>query len=94
MLGLWKDDRVAMNSTLIQLAKSSDLEFHTVFKLWRKMTLYSARSLSLACGLSASYVSKIESGALIPPLNTFMKLVTELQLTPAEISFLLGLAHD
>jgi transcriptional regulator with XRE-family HTH domain len=57
----------------------------------------SARSLSLAAGLSPSYVNKVESGELQPSLNAFARLSVELGMTQQEILFIIaaeGQARD
>lgn len=68
------------------------ISFGSFFKLLRERSGYSARGLSTACGLSPSYVSKIESGDLMPGLDMFAKLVKQLGCSSAEILFLLGSA--
>lgn len=80
--------------SVLKLAECSKISFHSTFQLWRKMSGLSARQLSLAAGLSASYVSKMESGAIMPPIDTFMRLVRQLNLNDEEILFLLGLTYE
>ena len=79
------------HSQMIDFASSTNLEFSEVFKMFRVRGGFSARSLSLKCDLSQSYISKIESGSSPPPLNTFMRIASELNLNEDEILFLLGL---
>lgn len=52
-------------------------------------TTMSARALSLACGLSESYVGKVESGACEPSARAFAKIAVQLNLKPAEAWILL-----
>lgn len=54
----------------------------------RKM---SARALSQAAGLSPSYVSKVEAGELEPSFRAFSRIARVLQMTDAEIVFLVRL---
>lgn len=51
----------------------------------------SARALSLAAGLSPSYVGKIETGTIKPSLEAFVRIVEVLECSDIEILFLLGL---
>lgn len=50
----------------------------------RERKRLSARALSLAAGLSDSYVGKVESGACEPSLRAFAKIVVQLGLTAQE----------
>lgn len=54
-------------------------------KFLREKKQYSARHLSLEAGLSASYVNKVESGALEPSLKAFSSIARVLEMTEAEI---------
>jgi len=45
----------------------------------------SARALSIAVGLSESYVGKVESGSVEPSLRAFAKIAKGLGMTPPEI---------
>lgn len=47
-----------------------------------------ARSLSLAAGLSESYVGKVEKGTMEPSLRAFGKIAKQLDLTPREVFLL------
>jgi len=75
---------------MIDFAKATGLPFSAVLKLMRTEKGISARSLSTACGLSPSYISKIESGGSKPPVDTFVKIAKELELNDVEILFLAG----
>ena len=77
-------------SEVIELAKLTGLPLGVVVKMIREERGFSARSLSLACGLSPSYVSKLESGTSKPTVDTLMKIATELKLNESEILFLMG----
>lgn len=48
----------------------------------------SARHLSLAAGLSPSYVSKVEAGEIEPSLKAFNSIASVLKLTDVEILFI------
>lgn len=50
----------------------------------------SARALSLACGLSESYVGKLEAGTIEPSLRAFAKLAKELRMTQREVAAVLA----
>ncbi len=51
----------------------------------------SARALSLAAGLSESYVGKVESGAVHPSLRAAAKIMRHLELKPSEIAMIVTL---
>lgn len=57
--------------------------------LRERRTDLSARGLSAACGLSPSYVSKLEAGEIDPSFRAFAKLSLALGMTTAEITFFL-----
>ena len=79
-------------TTALVFAASSTITFGEGLKAMRELNgKHSARSLSLACGVSASYISKIEAGGSVPPLNTFLKIALELGLNDFEIAYLVGL---
>lgn len=75
---------------MIDFAAATGLRFHTVLKMMRLDKNISARALSLACGLSSSYISKLESGGTKPPIDVFVRITKELDLNETEILFLLG----
>ena len=77
--------------SLLKVSTATQYEPHVLLKYWREQFGVSARALSLECGFSASYVSKVESGSIVPPVNNFMKIATHLNLSEQEIIFLLGL---
>lgn len=54
----------------------------------REARRLSARALSLKCGFSPSYVSKIESGEIEPGFWAFARLAIVLEMTTQEILFL------
>ena len=58
-------------------------------KLLRKNKNLSARGLSIECGLSPSYVNKVENGELSPSFFAFSKLALVLEMTTQEIIFLI-----
>lgn len=53
-------------------------------------TTLSARGLSLAAGLSGSYVGKVESGQVEPSVRAFARIVVHLGMKPAEAWVLLA----
>lgn len=48
----------------------------------------SARAVSLAAGLSPSYVSKVESNQMEPSFRAFCKIAAVLEMTEREVLFL------
>lgn len=68
----------------------NDLDFPSLMKVLRERQGMSARQLSLDAGLSASYISKIESGAVLPTINSFAHIVDRLNVSPVEIAYLLS----
>lgn len=70
----------------------SELTVGQAVRAYREVRGLSARALSLAAGLSESYVTKLETGALEEPsLRAFARLVRELGMTSAEIVVLVTL---
>lgn len=65
-------------------------EFSILMKFLREREGLSARQLSSAAGLSASYVSKVESGAVLPTIESFAKIVSKLYTTDREITYLIS----
>lgn len=65
-------------------------EFSILMKFLREREGLSARQLSAAAGLSASYVSKVESGAVLPTIESFAKIVSKLYTTDREITYLIS----
>jgi transcriptional regulator with XRE-family HTH domain len=80
--------------SLLKVALSTKYEPHVLLKAWRESFGISARALSLECGFSASYISKVESGSIVPPVNNFIKIALKLQLSEQEIIYLLGLYNE
>lgn len=52
-------------------------------------TTMSARALSLAAGLSESYVGKVEAGNCEPSMRAFARIAVQLRLKPGEAWVLL-----
>jgi transcriptional regulator with XRE-family HTH domain len=46
-----------------------------------------ARGLSVAAGLSSSYVTKVEAGLIAPSLETFARLASALRMNPSEVFY-------
>lgn len=63
--------------------------FALLMKFLRERAGLSARQLSLDAGLSASYVSKIESGVVLPTISSFAHIIQKLDVSPFEVSYLL-----
>lgn len=57
----------------------------TIRHLRETRTTMSARALSIAIGLSESYVGKVENGTLDPSLRSFAKIAKGLGMSPPEI---------
>jgi predicted transcriptional regulator len=53
-------------------------------------TTLSARGLSIAAGLSESYVGKVEAGEIEPSVRAFAKVMQHLKVKPAEVWVLLS----
>lgn len=60
-------------------------------RAYRQARGLSARALSLAAGLSPSYVGKLESGAIEPKLRAVAKVTTCLGMKPREVHILMAL---
>lgn len=65
-------------------------EFSILMKFLRERQGISARELSARAGLSASYVSKVESGAVLPTIESFARLVSNLYTTDKEVAYLIS----
>ncbi len=63
----------------------------TAINFKRRQKQLSARALSAAAGLSPSYVSKIEAGEMEPSFRAFCNIAAVLELSDAEIVFLVRL---
>jgi len=77
-----------MTSGLLVHPERDQLTFATALTTLRKSRGYSARRLSLAAGLSESYVGKVESGRMEPSFRAFCAIAHVLQLNAREIHFL------
>lgn len=86
---MWQDHNCPMS--ILKISSATQYEPHVLLKEWRESCGVSARALSLECGFSASYMSKVESGSIVPPVDNFMKIVSHLKLSEQEILYLLGL---
>ncbi len=65
------------------------VEFSQLMTKLRVRSGKSARALSIAAGKSQSYVSKMERGEFVPTVDTFARLVHELDCSDAEVLFLI-----
>ena len=70
------------------MAKSSP-EFIALMKFLRERSEVSARELSLNSGLSQGYVSKMEQGNVTPTVEVFSKIVQNLGVSAAELTYLI-----
>lgn len=59
-----------------------------ILRMRREAKGLTARALSLAAGLSESYVGKVEKGTMEPSLRAFGKIARQLNLTPREVYLL------
>jgi transcriptional regulator with XRE-family HTH domain len=80
----------AENLSFAELGKNTGIQFNVLMKSLRLSKNVSARGLSTECGFSPSYISKIESGDLMPSIETFSKIVQKLGCTDQEILFMIG----
>lgn len=80
---------VDSKSSLTKIAEASKFEFHILMKLLRNRKGISARNLSTSSGLSPAYVSKMESGSLIPTLDAFSRIIANLDCSDAEVVFVI-----
>jgi ribosome-binding protein aMBF1 (putative translation factor) len=65
-----------------------NMSFGDLMKIARQRASLSARALSSKIDASPSYVSKMERGEYLPTLDTFARLSNSLDLSDAEILFL------
>ena len=79
---------VAAVSTANGNESSSVLTLPLMFAYLRKRAGLSARALSDLAGFSPSYVGKVEAGEVSPSFSAFCELARALNLTDAEIIFL------
>ena len=63
--------------------------FAVLMKFLRERSGISARNLSTLSGLSYSYVSKMESGSVIPSVEVFSRIVKNLDITDVELMYLI-----
>ena len=80
----------AEKSLYVDFGRNSNVEFSYLIKTLRLRSGKSARALSMLCGLSSSYMSKVESGETIPSVSAFARIVHELDCSDPEILFMIG----
>ncbi len=70
--------------------------FYDMLAYMRLRSGMSARKVSVAAGLSESYVSKVEKGGVVPSIEAFAAIVHTLGLNASEVALLLSLLvkHD
>jgi transcriptional regulator with XRE-family HTH domain len=73
------------------LGEQSDISFAEAIRKIRESKNISARALSERCGVSAAYISKVESGRSVPSARTFSRILEELDCNIYEISYLFGI---
>jgi transcriptional regulator with XRE-family HTH domain len=72
-----------------QLADNKEaLTIGTILRVLREQKGITARALSLAAGLSESYVGKVEKGEIEPSLRAFGKIARQLGLNQREVALL------
>jgi len=76
------------NTIISRAIDVPDLSLGQAIELLRRPTGLSARGLSLASGLSESYVGKVEKGELEPSLRAFACIARTLGLSAREIHVL------
>jgi transcriptional regulator with XRE-family HTH domain len=64
-------------------------DFAVLMKFLRERSGISARTLSTQSGLSYSYVSKMESGSVIPSVQVFSRILSNLDVTDTEMVYLI-----
>ena len=64
-------------------------DFAVLMKFLRERSDISARHLSETSGLSLSYISKMEKGTVTPTVSVFAKIIKNLNVTDAEILYIL-----
>lgn len=74
----------------LSTGKESGSSFEQLFKAARHRSGKSARGLSVECGLSPAYVSKVESGETKPSIQAFARLVAAMNCSGSEILFMMG----
>ena len=72
----------------------SSPEFRVLMRFLRERNEVSARSLSERSGLSLSYVSKMEKGDVTPTVEVFSKIISNLDVTNAELVYLVRILGD
>ena len=64
-------------------------DFPILMRFLRQRYGVSARQLSAESGLSLSYISKMEKGQVKPTVEAFAKIVNKLDISNAEIIYLI-----
>lgn len=81
----------AVTRLSLSLGKDIDMSFGEALRKIRSSKDISARALSDACGFSAAYMSKVESGASVPSAKAFSRILKELDCNVYEMAFLVGI---
>lgn len=69
--------------------QNEELTFGDCVRFLRLRRNISSRALAAQCGLSSSYVSKVENNSTSPSASAFAKIVLELECSTLEVMFLL-----
>ncbi len=72
----------------------SSPEFRVLMRFLRERQDISARALSEKSGLSLSYVSKMENGDVTPTVEVFSKIINRLDVSNAELIYLVRILGD
>lgn len=83
-------DRSTLDHVEGALTRDGTFSTAAALQFLRKRKGLSARALSVAAGLSPSYVSKVESGEVQPSLHAFSRLARELRMTQHEVLFIIA----
>ena len=80
---------------MIQQTEKSQVTLGQIIQYLRKTRNgYSARDVSINCGFSPSYLSKVEADQLVPSIVAFSKLIKPLKMTKPEIMMILNNLRD
>ena len=82
-------ENLSFLQTLAKRIQCEELTFGDCVKLLRLRRSVSSRALAAQCGLSSSYVSKVENNSTSPSASAFAKIVLELECSTLEVMFLL-----
>lgn len=84
---------IVRRNWFLMTLKSSP-EFRILMRFLRERKDISARALSEKSGLSLSYISKMENGDVTPTVEVFSKIITNLDLSQAELVYLIRILGE